>query len=115
MGAVTGLSLLTSTPARAEMIDLICHFRDDKFGDLHVSIDLARQSVVTAFEERRSGPFAASISDSLIRWTHGSSGDLEEFRYTIDRVAGTIRLLTLLRGARNEDVQGQCRRTTQKF
>ena len=85
MGALTGLAATMSTPARAETIDLVCKF---EYGDLHVYLDTDRQSVVTAFEDKRAGPFAASISDTIIRWT--ARNENWETHYTIDRVAGTI-------------------------
>ena len=110
MGAATGLTIMMSTPASAETIDLICSYQNI---DLHVFIDPDRQSVVNTIEDKRYGPFAASISDTLIRWTERSTD--WEHQYTIDRVAGTIRHVQIYRGNQHADLRGQCRRATQKF
>lgn len=112
MGAVTGLTLTMATPASAETIDLICQYVDVP-GDLHVFIDPDRQSVVNTIDDKRYGPFAASISDTLIRWTERTA-DWER-QYTIDRVAGTMRDVQIYRGNQHADLRGQCRRATQKF
>ena len=117
MSAVAGLTVAMSTPARAETIDLVCKF--ESFEE-HVYIDTDRQSVVTAFGDKRTGPFAASISDTFIRWT--ARDENWEKHYMIDRVAGTItKKGTSVAGYGDPDVEhrsddsGQCRRATQKF
>lgn len=112
MGAVTGLTVMMSTPAHAETIGLICNYANV---DLHVSVDTDRQSVVQSSENGQRGPFAASISDTLIQWRDGGPAAGYENRYTIDRVAGTIREIATYRGKFAADWRGKCRRATQKF
>ena len=112
MGAVAGLLLTMSAPASAATLDLICHYEDSGL-DLHVFIDPDRQSVVNTIDDKRYGPFAASISDTLIRWTEHSTD--WEHQYTIDRVAGSLRHIQIYRGNQHVDLRGQCRRATQKF
>ena len=113
MAAATGLTLTMSTPAPAETIDLICQYANSD-SNLHVSIDTDRQSVVHIADDKRYGPYAASISDTIIRWTE-IPGNGNEFQYTIDRVAGTMTDTRFYLGEQKMDLRGQCRRATQKF
>ena len=113
MGAVAGLTLAMSTPASAETIDLICHYTDTL--DEHVLINLDRQSVVTTLDDKSYGPYAATISDTLIRWTAHTAGSDWENQYTIDRIAGTMSAIVFFRSVRDSDFRHQCRRATQKF
>ena len=112
-----GVALGFVSPAQAEMISLICSYEGVANFSLHVNLDTDRQTVATVSmqsgETRRDGPFAASISDTFIRWTENTLN--RESRYTIDRVAGTISDLRFYRGDKYVDYSGQCRRATQKF
>ena len=117
MAAAIGLTLTMSTPASAETIELIC-----RYGSIDapiygkIFIDLDRQTAVNASPDGvRHGPFAASISDTLIRWTIHTAGSDWERQYIIDRVAGTIRDITTYRGEQKAAEEAQCRRATQKF
>ena len=117
MGAVTGLTAVTSTPARAETIDLVCKF--ETFEE-HVYIDTNRQSVVvTGSDDKPNGPYAVSISDTFFRW-NGRYLNGWDYRYTIDRVTGTTSITGAIVRAGDGVTQysnhtGQCRRATQKF
>jgi len=105
-------ALTCATPASAETIDLVCRYSDTDI-DVHVSVDTDRQSVVMTIDGTRFAPDAASISDSLIRWTERTPES--ERQYTIDRVAGTLSDIWIYRGEQKSDGRGQCRRATQKF
>ena len=111
MSAVTGLTVMVSTPARAETIDLICIN-----GDLgqQLQIDTDRRSVNETINGHHYGPFSASISDTLIQWVDPGGGI--QTQYTIDRVAGTIRRVELRGGRDGMEISiSKCRRATQKF
>ena len=113
MGAVTGLAVMMPTPARAETIELLCNYDTS---DFHAYIDTDQQSVIYNTPDDKSyGPYRASISDTIIRWTE-RHGDWE-LQYRIDRVAGTLRLNGTLQvdSGRNFETSGKCRRATQKF
>lgn len=110
MSAVAALAVMMPTPARAETVDLMCSFDGS---DMHVSVDTDRQSVVET-TDKRYGPFVASISDTLIRWTVHNATD-QELQYTIDRVAGTITLVRIYQGDLKGNYRGKCQRATKKF
>lgn len=110
MGAVTGLAVMMPTPAHAETIELLCVYESST---LRLYIDTDRQSVVRLFEDKRIGPFAASISDTLISWTERYPN--WEIQYRIDRGTGTINEVRYYQGSLNLNRSLQCRRATQKF
>ena len=110
MSAVTGLTVMVSTPARAETIELLCSLPDV---DRHVYVDTDQRSVVYTIADKRYGPFSASISETFITWTE-TTGDWDR-QGMIDRVAGTMRDMQSYRGEPKSAQGGKCRRATQKF
>jgi len=116
-----------SAPALADILELSCtadSFIAPDDGsvhpyalDIHVSVDLVRQTVKESTgADNGERPYAASISDTFIKWDEPFA-KIEgwSYKYSIDRSTGKLSYDQYYRGDLHATVRGPCVRATQKF